>query len=341
MRVLLTRSAFDRFSRILLDGIPPEVEWLCIGDGGTLTDAAGAPAHSDGVSVAWASTDLLYGDARAPFVNIVETSATMRWLQSGYAGLDFPVYRPLLERGAVVTTSHVNAVAIAEYVLGAVLRHYQRPDEWADAQRRTEWRHHEFRELYASRWLVIGVGAIGSAVAARARAFGAHVDGVRRTPSGAEPVDRMLTPADIPEALPRADVVVLALPATRDTTALVDAAFLARMRPGSVLVNIARGSLVDEDALVRALDSGPLEHAILDVFDQEPLPPSSPLWRHPNITITPHASAAGLGRHERNAHLFHDNLVRFLAGEEPHGAITLAAVLAARGADAPAQFKES
>jgi phosphoglycerate dehydrogenase-like enzyme len=213
------------------------------------------------------------------------------------------------------STAHVTAIPIAEYVLGAVLRHRQQPERWADAQARREWRHREFPEVHGTTWLVVGVGAIGAEVAVRARAFGARVVGVRRTPRGDEPVDALLSPGELLGAVPAADVVVLCAPGTDATRHLVDAAFLAAMRQGSLLVNVARGSLVDEAALLAALDAGRPAHAVLDVVEVEPLPADSPLWDHPGVTLTPHSSGGGLGRYARSAELFAANLARYVAGE--------------------------
>jgi phosphoglycerate dehydrogenase-like enzyme len=158
---------------------------------------------------------------------------------------------------------------------------------------------------------VIGLGAIGTAVARRARAFDATVLGVRRTPRGDEPVDELVSL----DAVDRADVIVLAAPATPTTIGMVDDTFLRRMRPGSVLVNVGRGSLVDEAALVRALDRGIPEVALLDVTATEPLPADSPLWAHPRVVLTPHSSALGSGRHARAAEVFVENLRAYLRDE--------------------------
>lgn len=268
--------------------------------------------HIDDIEIAWATADL-YGDRDVlrHFFGALVGSESLRWLQSSAAGVDHPVFAGLVRRGVTVTTSHVTGPPIAEYVLRAVLDHFQDAGAWREAAVAHRWENHEVREVQGSTWLVVGLGAIGSAVATRARAFGATVLGVRRTPRGDEPVDELVSL----DAVNRADVVVLAAPATPSTIGMVDDAFLARMRRGSVLVNVARGSLVDVGALVRALDRGVPEVALLDVTATEPLPEGSPLWTHPRVVLTPHSSALGDGRHARAADVFIANLLRYLAGE--------------------------
>jgi phosphoglycerate dehydrogenase-like enzyme len=174
---------------------------------------------------------------------------------------------------------------------------------------------HPFTEVSGSRWLVIGFGAIGQAVARRARAFDAHVTGVRRSTGAQEHADAMATPDQVHELLPASDVVVLSSPLNAQTANMVDAAFLARMKPGSVLVNVGRGGLVDEPALRSALDKGVPAHAVLDVFQTEPLPEDSWFWDHPRVTLTPHASPIGSGLQARSDALFVDNLGRYLSGK--------------------------
>jgi phosphoglycerate dehydrogenase-like enzyme len=257
---------------------------------------------------------MFYDGLVRPFFRLSLECGSMRWLHSPAAGLDLPGYGELLAQGIRLTTSHVNRIPIAEYVVSAVLCHYQRPEEWQAARADKAWRPHEFREVYGTTWLIVGLGAIGGEVAIRARAFGALVLGVRRNPIGDEPVDQMLQPGQVEDVLPDCDVVVLAAPGSKETRHLVNARFLGRMREGSVLVNVGRGSLVDEVALVAALDKGVPEAAILDVFQTEPLPVASPLWTHPRVVVTPHSSAGGLGRHERGADLFLENLARYRSG---------------------------
>jgi phosphoglycerate dehydrogenase-like enzyme len=284
-------------------------------DGHLVVDGRVGAVDEVAPEVAWLTAEAFYDGVVVPFFELVHRAESIRWVHSPAAGVDLPFYAGLGERGVRLTTSHVNAIPIAEYVLGTVLAHYQQLERWREAQQAHEWRHHEFREVFGTTWLVVGVGAIGGAVARRARAFGARVLGVRRHPTGAEPVDELVSPDRLLDAVPVADVVVLCAPATPQTQRMVDERFLAALRPGAVLVNVARGALVDEPALLRALDRGTPELAILDVFATEPLPPDSPLWSHDRVVVTPHSSSGGRGRHERAAALFVENLARYVRGE--------------------------
>jgi phosphoglycerate dehydrogenase-like enzyme len=266
-----------------------------------------------GFDVAWLTGDLyLDRDLVRRYFGALLSADGLRWVQLSNAGVDHPVFAQIAAKGVTLTTSHVTGPPIAEWVLRAVLDHFQRAGEWRASIAERRWEQHEFREVLGTTWLVVGLGAIGTAVAERARSFGATVLGVRRTPRGDEPVDELVTL----DAVDRADVVVLAAPANAATRGMVDDALLARMRPGSVLVNVGRGALVDEAALVRALDRGDgVEAALLDVTAVEPLPEDSPLWSHPRVVLTPHSSALGYGRHARAGDVFVANLERWLRDE--------------------------
>ena len=317
--ILLTDRAWQRFgSRIAT--IAPTAQILRMLDDGSVS-VDDKPLGRDDVApdVVWATADLFDdGAPLRPFFGLIRRLPSLRWLQSPAAGIDAPIWAELLNQGVRVTSAHIADAAISEYVLRAVLDHYQRPEQWRAAQAEGAWRRHDFREVNGTIWLVIGFGSIATAVAVKARAFGATVVGCRRHPAGDEPVDRMLRPDELAGngAVEEADVVVICAPATAETEHLVDASFLAGMKAGSVLINIARGSLIDEDALLAALDRGRPEAAILDVTETEPLPADSPLWQHPAVTITPHNSAGGKGRYARAFYLFCDNLVRYL-GDRP------------------------
>jgi phosphoglycerate dehydrogenase-like enzyme len=310
MRVLLTNEAYRRWGDRLAE-IAPGAEWLVMGDDGSLA-LGGEPvdARDAAPEVAWATSDIYQSRILRPFFGMVRHAGSMRWFQSAAAGTDHPIFAEIVARGVRLTNSHVTAEPIAEYVLRAVLDVFQDAGRWRDAQAARRWEVHDFREVNGSTWLIIGYGHIGSAIGERARAFGADVVGVRRTPG-----PHTVTPDRIAEVLPAADVVVLAAPATDQTSGLVDATFLAAMQERSVLVNIARGALVDEDALLAALDRGVPDAAILDVTATEPLPADSPLWDHPGVVLTPHSSALGDGRFERAADTFADNLARYVRGE--------------------------
>lgn len=312
MFALVTEKAYGQH-RSHFDALVDEghgLQWLRLADDGALHGPS--DVHP---KVGWLSSDVFFGGLVERFFEIAEQSPDFRWLQSAAAGVDLDGYQRLMDRGARVCNAHLTAIPIAEYVLRAVLDVFQDAGRWRAAQADGHWKHHNFREVWRSRWLIIGLGAIGAETARRARAFEAHVTGVRRHPTGDEPVDAMIAPADVHDALPHADVVVLAAPATPETENLVDDAFLSALKPGSVLVNIARGKLIDDEALLRALDGDRLGAAVLDVFNTEPLERDHRYWTHPKVVLTPHSSGGGIGRWERGAELFCDNLRRLLAGK--------------------------
>ena len=314
MRVLLTALAYERFWERLAR---PEVEALIMEKDGALRTGAGVPVETRDANpeIAWGTQDLFHHGAQwHAFIGLVQGLASLRWFQSPAAGFDSPVFSAVAANGARVTNTHVNGIPIAEFVMRSVLDHFQQADRWRAAARERRWAVHDWREVSATTWLVIGLGSIGGGVARRAQAFGATVIGCRRNPSASDPADRTVTLSEVPAVLSEADVVVLSVPASDDTDRLVDEGFLKAMKPGSLLVNVARGSLVDEDALLAALDRGVPEAAILDVFSTEPLPPDHPIWDHPAVTVTPHNSAGGTGRYARHADLFGRNLDLYLSG---------------------------
>ncbi len=322
MHVLLSATAHDRFwPRVARSGVAPVV--LC--DDGRLSLADGSAACLDEVrpEVAWGTSDVFPDLAkRRRFFDLLRRARSLEWYQSFAAGFDGPVYRDLAARGVRVTNAHVNDIPIAEFVLRAVLDHFQRAEAWRAAAAERRWEPHDYREVHGSTWLVVGLGSVGTAVARRARAFGATVIGCRRHPSPDDPADRVVTPDRLGDVAGEADVVVLAAPANDATNGLVGEAFLAAMKQGSVLVNVARGTLVDDRALLAALDRGVPEVAVLDVFATEPLPGDHPYWHHPAVVLTPHNAAGGTGRYERQAVLFRENLDRFLAGEPLRNDVT-------------------
>jgi phosphoglycerate dehydrogenase-like enzyme len=317
MQVLMLERSYQRVGSKLRE-VAPELEPLLMAADGSL-HLQGQPidARAARPEMAWANSDLYAGGPVRDFMVLCLKSESLRFVQSSAAGFDHPVFAMLVDKGVQLANSDASAVAIAEFVVSSVLDFFQPNPRRRALQAERRWERTPFREVFGTRWLVIGTGSIGREVAVRARAFGAHVIGVRRHPRGDEPVDRMLTPSELPAVLPEIDVVALCAPANADTRHMVDAAFLARMRERSVLVNIGRGSLVDEAALLSSLDRGVPEVAILDVFETEPLPQDSGLWSHPRVRVSAHDAAFGDGFLARNDALFLSNAARFAAGQTP------------------------
>lgn len=319
--------------------IAPAAQPVLLHDDGRLTRGGTRVDAGDlTLEVAWASNDLfsLSDAAVRSFMVTALKARGLRWFQSGAAGFEHPVFGALASNGARLTRSDGGAIAMAEFVVSSVLDVFQPNPERRASQAAARWERHPFREVCGTHWLVIGLGAVGCEVATRARAFGARVTGVRRSPRGDEPVDHLATPDAVPTLLPEADVVVLSSSLNASTHSLADADFFARMREGAVLVNVGRGGLVDEEALLPALDAGRPGTAVLDVFATEPLPAESPLWRHPGVRLSAHCSAAGSGAIGRGDRVFLANLAHYGAGEPFELEVDASALAEARHAEAKA-----
>jgi phosphoglycerate dehydrogenase-like enzyme len=292
------------------------METLLIDNEGKITlDGVEVALEDARPDAAWANHELFLGPAARNFTVAMLKSPTLKWVQSAAAGFDYPIFGQLVAKGAALSTSHGQAVGMADYVLAGVLDHFQGGPARRKAQSEKVWWRQPFREMTGSRWLIIGFGAIGQGVARRAKAFGAITVGVRRDPSTHVDADEIVGLDALNSELPAADVVVLSIPLSATTRHLANEAFFQAMKPRSVLVNVGRGALVDETALLAALDLGVPEHAVLDVFETEPLPTESPFWSHPRVSLTGHASGITGGQRHRNEALFLDNLARFAAGE--------------------------
>jgi phosphoglycerate dehydrogenase-like enzyme len=196
----------------------------------------------------------------------------------------------------------------------ALLYFYRDVPRLQRMQAARHWQRYTNAELAGRRALVVGMGAVGRAIARRLAALDVEVWGVRRSAHGTEPegVARMLPFEDLARALPETDALVLACPLTEQTNRLIGAAELEALPPHAVLVNVARGEVVDEHALIEALASGRLGGAALDVVEQEPLPAESPLWDLPNVLISPHSASTVERENERIVELFVENLRRWL-----------------------------
>jgi len=278
--------------------------------GGKKVDPAGVD-----LDYFWLSPELsLEGGLKTAF-EVVLKCRSIKVVQTFNAGLDAPAYRQIAGKGIRLCNSSAQSIAISEYVMAQVLAVFQPIGEQRALQAQTKWQRTPFREIAGTNWLVLGFGPIGRAIAQRAKAFGAHVTVVRRSPETGPTVDRAGTLADLPRFLPDTDVVALACPLNEATRDLAGRKFFDALKPGAVLVNIARGGLIDDAALIQALDQGRLATAVLDVFRTEPLPAADPLWTHPKIRLTSHTSFSGSGVRARWEQLLLDNLPRFVRGE--------------------------
>ncbi|WP_156680992.1 NAD(P)-dependent oxidoreductase [Sphingomonas profundi] len=272
------------------------------------------PATQAAPTGAWFSLDLFVQKQEEAFLDTVCATPSLRFMQSGRAGYDDPAFVTLARNGVELAMSKGPAPAIAEYVLSHVLDRFQRGPERRAAQAAGEWRQMMFREVQGSTWLLVGFGAIGREIAVRARALGVTIVGVRRSGGSDADADRIVTPETIGPELAAADVVVLSVPLTAESTRAYGATFFAGAKPGALFLNVGRGPLIDDDALKAALDSGHLSHAVLDVTQVEPLPPGEWQWRHPRVTLTAHTSGVGSGLLKRTDDIFVENLRRYRDG---------------------------
>ncbi|MGI5287351.1 2-hydroxyacid dehydrogenase [Nonomuraea polychroma] len=256
-----------------------------------------------------------------PLVTVPDVPGTLarmgslRLVQTVTAGVE--PYRPHMPEGAVLCNARgVHDAGTAEWAVGAMIAVLREFPEFVDAQRRGEWTYHHTGVLADSTVLIVGYGSIGAALERRLEGF--EVETVRVARTAREGVHGM---EELPGLLPQADVVVLLVPATSDTAGMVDAAFLARMKDGAVLVNAARGGIVDTDALILELKNGRLR-AALDVTAPEPLPEGHPLWSAPGVLITPHVAGSTPASGRRMLRLIKAQLSRYLAGEQLINVIT-------------------
>ena len=247
-------------------------------------------------------------------------SPALEWLQTNSAGVEAYI-QPGVLAGDTLLTNATGAygLAIAEHMLGMLLELFKKLELYRDAQKSGAWQSQgAVKAVYGSTVLVLGMGDIGGEFAARCKALGAKVIGVRRSPRPCpEYADEVHLLEDLDSLLPQADVVAVTLPGTDATRGLMSRERLAKMKEGSVLLNVGRGFIVDTEALCDALERGHLSGAGVDVTDPEPLPPTHRLWNIPTAVVTPHISGFYHLRetHERIVGIFLENLRHFQAGE--------------------------
>lgn len=272
------------------------------------------------IDIAFFSSDIYPAWSRS-FFAAAQGAPNLKWLHVFNAGVDNPVFGRFLDRGVRLSTSAGStAVPIAQTAIAGLLMLARGFPLWLDAQRKRQWSplpaEHTPDDLEGQVAVIVGLGAIGKEIARLARALGLHVAGVRRSPRRADdPVDELHHPDALAALLPRAQWLILAAPLTPETHHIIDARALALLPRGARVLNVGRGALIDEAALIEALQRGHLAGAYLDVFEEEPLPTSSPLWAMPNVIVTPHNSAASSGNAARSTRMFLENLGRWARGE--------------------------
>lgn len=267
------------------------------------------------------TADVLLANRFSP--EYLEFGQSLRWIHSPMAGVNH-LLTPTLVKSKIVLTNGagMNSIPIAEHVFSMLLAFTRRLLTFHDRQKEGRWQQMtNSDELYGKTVGIVGYGSIGRAVAQRAKGFDMQVWATKRHPTepglAADPyLDKILAPTELPALLAQSDFVVLSAALTSETKGLIGAQELATMKKSAYLVNIARGQLIDETALLEALEKGIIAGAGLDVVVKEPLPAESPLWKAPNLLITAHSSWNSPYVRGRNIQLFCDNLRRYV-GQQP------------------------
>jgi glyoxylate/hydroxypyruvate reductase A len=265
-----------------------------------------------------AQADVLFDFDYSHRPDLPELAPQLRWIQASSAGIGQFVkryqYDARLPHTVFTTASGIHARPLAEFCIMAMLMHYKNAIPMLRGQARHEWQRFAGTDLEGRTLAIVGLGRIGTQVAQMACDLGMEVIGTNAEPP-APCVAQFFAPEALHEMLPLADVLVLSVPHTPQTENMIGAAELALLKPGAYLINIARGAVIDEAALLQALRSGQLSGAALDVFAEEPLPESSPLWDLPNVIVSPHSASTSDRENERLTELFCQNLRRFLDGQ--------------------------
>jgi phosphoglycerate dehydrogenase-like enzyme len=292
-----------------LRAIEPSIERVRFTPGEFVTEADVAR-----IEVAFLSMDMF--PAWTPsYMKVCLEAPNLRWLHSGSAGVDHPVFRMFLDRGVRLTNSSGSSgPSIAHHVIMSLLALRRDLPAFLRAQAGRTWAQRDIGDVEGMTVGVLGMGPIGAESARLAGEFGMRVIGMRRRVVGDEPCETW-TLDRLHELLPQLDALVLALPLTDDTRRIIGADELAMLPAGAHVVNVGRGELIDEAALIDALRSGQVGAAALDVTEVEPLPTESPLWDLPNVIITPHSSGATTSNRRRATEYFVEEFARFVRGE--------------------------
>ena len=284
------------------------------------------PEQTAHIEAAYYSRDIWEGTEKSAlspaaqaFWAIIDRAQNLKWMAVYSAGMDQKRYVDAMQRGIRLTSSAgAQAEAVGLACVTGVLALARGVPHWLAAQQRHEWSPLRGRDvppdIPGQTAVIVGTGYIGSVIARVLQAAGMKTIGIRRSVAPANYFDQMLPPTALDGLLPACDWLVIACPLAPETRNLIDARRLALMKPTAGIANIARGEIVDEAALVAALQAGRLQHAYLDVFHTEPLPAESPLWRLPNVLISPHNAGASTGTYARGVEIFLRNLDSYLTG---------------------------
>lgn len=246
---------------------------------------------------------------------VVAASPLLRWIHNGMTGMDGVLYPQLIESNIIVTNgSGAHCHALAESALCVMLAWAKRFRDHQENQRQHRWQYLPRNSLLSQTALIIGLGSVGREIARLCHSFGMRVAGIRRRPTGSPPLGVALVagPTRLHELLPEAEYVIVAAALTDETRGMIGETELRLMKPDAYLVNIARGEIVDEQALIQALSEGWIAGAGLDVFSHEPLSQSSPFWTMPNVFVTPHNAAWSPHVEEEALGIFYENFRRYV-----------------------------
>lgn len=264
--------------------------------------------------------DVMFGYRITP--QMLGKARKLKWIQFGSAGIDHTLSPELLKSDVIITTfSGVHPIPASEHVLSLMLALSRRLNVAMKQQIDHQWDRGTIAgsagELHGKTVGIIGLGKIGLEIARLSKAFGMKAIGTKATPSDHLPnVDEIYLPNDLDRVLLQSDYLVMVIPLTASTTALIGPGEIGHMKPGAYVINVARGQMLDTGSLIQALESGHLAGAALDVFAEEPLPADSPLWDAPNVIITPHTGGSTPEYSARGAEIFKTNFEAFTSGEE-------------------------
>lgn len=315
------REVDGRLRVLYREDLVPPPRWP--GDHVGPEDWSRTPEEDEEFRAMLGEAEVLYDFPMVQTVSLIEAAPKLRWIQGSMAGAGEVAEKFRLKdtNVTITTASGVFSGPLAEFALAALLNHAKQFERLRREKESKTWRQSTTGSLEDKTLCIVGFGNIGQAVAERARPFGMRILGVKRTVREDDKAwryaDALHTPDDLKVALSEADYVVATLPSTPETRHLLDATALDTIKEGAYFVNIGRGSVVDEAALVESLEQGRLSGAALDVFETEPLPQESPLWTMENVIISPHSTDMVPELvNKRQTDLFRENLRRYLARED-------------------------